>query len=82
MTKDGTDRVFETTLAALRECRDRMDFPPCTRQEAEARFRLVQRALNMPNVSAAFSPTKCQRGDQARMIPPCRTDRDLPLQDR
>jgi hypothetical protein len=42
MTKGGTDRVIETTLAGLRECRDRMDFPPPSRQEAEARFQLVQ----------------------------------------
>ena len=42
MADRGADGIFETTLTTLRECHDRMDFPPRTRTEAEARFRLIQ----------------------------------------
>lgn len=42
MAKGVADGIFESTLTALQECRDLMDFPPRTRKEAEARFRLIQ----------------------------------------
>jgi hypothetical protein len=42
MAKDEAARVFESTRAALKECHDRMDFPPRTRREAEARIAVIE----------------------------------------
>lgn len=42
MAKDEAARVFEFTQTALKECHARMDFPPRTRREAEARIALIE----------------------------------------
>jgi hypothetical protein len=50
MAKGGPESVFEKTRRAVQECHARMDFSPRTREEAEARHRLIEACVKFVDV--------------------------------